>query len=155
MAPLAHAMRFVDHEHAHLSCEQALEEIAVLEPLRCQIEKLALPILDLAMRFPRLAAGEMGVHGDSVDALGIELVLLVLHQCDERADDNCKSGEGYCRQLVNERFAAACGHYDEGVASFQQRFDRLPLSAAEIIMAEALAQQCASFGLVYVFCHGA
>ena len=41
VAPLAHAVRFVDHEQADGSREQSLEEIAILEPLGREVEDLA------------------------------------------------------------------------------------------------------------------
>ena len=48
-------MRFVDDEEAHLAREQALEEIAILESLRREIENLAFAVLDLSVRLARLS----------------------------------------------------------------------------------------------------
>ena len=56
--PLAHAVRLVDDEQAHGAREQSIEEVAVLEPLRREIEDLALALLDLPRRLARLAASE-------------------------------------------------------------------------------------------------
>ena len=43
-------------------------------------------------------------------------------------------------------------HDDECVTSFEQRVDRLPLSAPKIIMAKALTQQSTSLGFIYLSC---
>ena len=81
------------------------------------------------------------MHGERVDAVRVQLVLLVLHERDERADDDRQAGEQERGKLVDDRLPAAGRHDDERVATVEQRLDRFPLAGAEIGMAEALAQQ--------------
>src|SRR5512143_610668 len=153
MSPLAHAMCFVDDEETHLASEQALEEIAILESLGREVQKLAFSFFDLTMGFARFSCGEMRVHRDCIDALGFELVLLIFHERDERAHYDSESGQRECGKLIDERLAASRRHHDECIATIKECVDRLPLAFAEIIMAKALTQQSTSLGLIYLDCH--
>jgi hypothetical protein len=69
-----------------------------------------------------------------------ELVLLVLHQRDERADDERQPGQHEGGELVDERLAAARGHDDERVRAAQHGLDRLVLPVLEVVVAEALRE---------------
>ena len=102
VSPLAHAVCLVDDEQAHRAREQPIEEVAVLEPLGREVEDLALALLDLARRLARLARGEMRVHGERVHAVRVQLVLLVLHQRDERADDDGEPGKQQRGELIDD-----------------------------------------------------
>ena len=62
MTPLAHAVGFVDDEAGYWAREQVLEESAVLEALRGEIEDLAVAFLDKSMRLPGFRCREMRVH---------------------------------------------------------------------------------------------
>lgn len=90
----------------------------------------------------------MRMHRNGVYALRSQFVLLVLHQGDEWTDDDREAWCSERGELVYEGLSAAGGHDDHGVATVQQCLDGLPLAFAEIIMAEALAQQGTGFGLV-------
>lgn len=90
----------------------------------------------------------MRVHGDGVHTLGREFVLLIFHQRDERADNDREARCGERGELIYEGFAAAGRHDHQCVAAVEQGLDRLPLAFPEIIVAEALAEESASFGLV-------
>ena len=87
------------------------------------------------------------MHREGVDALGAELVLLVLHQGDERTDDDGEPVEHQRGELVDERLAAPRRHDDERVPPLEQRLHRLPLAMLEIGMPKLLPQQhaCAGF----------
>src|SRR6185503_7576323 len=75
-----------------------------------------------------------------IDALGRQLVFLVLHQCDEWADDDRKSRKEKRGELVYEGFPATRRHHDESVSTFEKRFYGIPLSAPEIGMTEPVHQ---------------
>ena len=93
------------------------------------------------------------MHRDRVDAVRDELVLLVLHQRDERADHDREPGEHQRGELVDERLAAPRGHHDDGVAPVEEGLDRLPLPFLEIGVAEAVAEQHDCAGFVPVLRH--
>ena len=86
--------------------------------------------------------------------MGRELVLLVLHQGDERADDDGQPGQEQRGQLIDDRFSASRRHHDEGVVSSEHGSDRLPLTGAKIGMAKALVEDSASAGLGDDLGHG-
>src|SRR5689334_5695455 len=94
------------------------------------------------------------MHCDSIDTLRRHLVLLVLHQCNERTHHNCQAWGCESSELINERFSTAGWHDDECVSALEQRLDRLPLSFTEIIMAEAFTQQGANACLIHLVGHG-
>ena len=86
------------------------------------------------------------MHGQRVDAVGGELVLLVLHQRDQRTDDHRQPREHQRGQLVDERLAAARRHDDQRVSSAEYGVDRFPLAFLEILMAEAIGEDSTRFG---------
>jgi hypothetical protein len=102
VSPLTDAVRFIHDEERHAPREQALEEIAVLEPFRREVENLAFTVLDLARRLARFGGVEMRVHGERVDPRGGQLVLLVLHQCDEGAHHHREPLQHQRGKLVND-----------------------------------------------------
>jgi hypothetical protein len=138
--PLAHAVRLVDDEQADLPREQRLEEVAVLEALGRDVQDVAPAAGERGLRVARLPRREVRVHGEHVDALRDELVLLVLHQRDERADDDRESGEHERRELIDQRLPAAGRHHDERVAPAEDVLDRLELPVLEVVEAEALGE---------------
>ena len=70
-----------------------------------------------------------------------ELRDLVLHESDERRDDNHGAlGVEHGWQLVAERFAPAGGHDDAGVASCGDAADDVLLAGAEGIVAPVAVQ---------------
>src|SRR3954467_5753709 len=131
-----------------------LEEIAILESFGCQIEHLTFAVADAPSHFAGLGPGEMRVHGKGIDTDGCQLILLVLHQRDERADDDGESGEQQRWELVDERLAAAGRHDDERIFSGENSSDRFPLAILEFSMAEALSEYAESAALRSLLRHG-
>jgi hypothetical protein len=66
---------------------------------------------------------------------------LVLHERDQRGDDDRGSFGNYCGQLVAERFASAGGHDDAGVASGEESADYALLERAEGVVSPVAAQR--------------
>jgi hypothetical protein len=120
VSPLAHTVGFVDHEETDGAPDQVLEKRAVLEPFGCEVQDLALAFADHAVCLTRFRGVEVRVHGDRLYAVGEELVVLILHQCDERRDNDRQPFEHHCRELVDERLAAAGRHHDECVATLSR-----------------------------------
>ena len=92
------------------------------------------------------------MHGHRIHALRQQFVVLVFHQGDERGDDDREAVQHHGAELVDQRLAAARRHHDEHVAAFRKGFYGLPLAAAEVFMAEPVAEMrdrlgfCNSFG---------
>jgi hypothetical protein len=56
----------------------------------------------LPVRFAALERREMRVHRNCIHSLCGKLVLLILHQGDERADDDGQAGQKESWKLVDE-----------------------------------------------------
>jgi hypothetical protein len=93
---------FIDDEQADGAREQSFEELTVLEAFGSEIENLPLSVLDLSMSLTGFRAGEMRMHRDSVDAVRGELVVLVLHECDQWAHHDGEPRQQHCGELVDE-----------------------------------------------------
>ncbi len=87
---------------------------------------------------------ERRVVGGGADAGRPQRVDLVLHERDERRDDDAGARPDHGRQLVAQRLAAAGGHEHERVAAGHEMVDDLLLVLAVLGEAEDLAQQVAS-----------
>src|SRR4051812_11021626 len=95
----------------------------------------------------------MRMHCYRAHALCGELVVLVLHQGDERTYDYGKSWKQHRRQLVDERLATARRHHDKCVLPRENGGSRFPLARAKIAMAKPLVKQQQGCFLRYTFWH--
>ena len=140
VTPLADAVRLVHNEQADRARQETVEEVAVLEALRGEIQNLTFAPLNLLMELARLAGRQVGVHCQRIHADGIQLVELVLHESDERADDERQPGHQDRRKLIDERLSAAGRHDHDGIAATQHSLHRLPLTLLEIAMSEPVGE---------------
>src|ERR1700686_2109646 len=102
MSPLTHAVRLIDDEETDRAREKVLEKSAVLETLGSEVKHFSLALGNLAVHLARLGGGEVRMHRDGAHALRGELVVLVLHEGDERTDDDRETGQQQSGQLVNQ-----------------------------------------------------
>ena len=152
VAPLADAVRLVDGEQGDAGRgapgvaqpAQPLEEPLGHERLGRHVQQVELAGVQGAQHAARLAGLERRVVGGGADAGRQQRVHLVLHQRDERRDDDAGAGADHGGQLVAERLAAAGGHEHERVTAGDQVVDDLLLVRAVLGEAEDLAQQGAS-----------
>ena len=93
------------------------------------------------------------MHRYRADTLRRELVVLVLHQGDERTYDDRQPREYNAGQLIDERFAASGRHDDECVLSGKYGIDRLPLAGTEVTMTKSFMKQLSSRFLRDLFRH--
>ena len=129
--PLGHAVRLVDGEQGDGAAVQQLDGLPHAQPLGRQVEQVELAgevgVLDLAPLERLLRrVEEPGAHaerGQRVD--------LVLHEGDQRRDDDAGALPDQRGHLVAERLAAAGGHEHERVAAADDGVDDLGLLAAE------------------------
>ena len=129
--PLGHAVRLVDHEQADPGVADALEEPGRGEPLGRDVEQ---PQVTARGALERPAVGRRVLLGvDQADVAGrdpLDRLHLVLHQRDQRRDDDREVGPHERRQLVAERLARAGRHDHQHVATVHRRLDRLALARA-------------------------
>ena len=126
VAPLRHAMRFVDREQRDRQPVEPGEKAVGEQPLRRDVEKVDLagsgPTADPALLLGRQA----GVQELGADAELTQRRHLILHQGDERADDDGGAVAEQGRDLIAQRLAAAGGHDDERVAAAHDAPSRSP-----------------------------
>ena len=140
-------MRLVDDEQADARVPDPLEEAGRREPLGRDVQQPRVAghgALDGAAVRRRILLGV-----DERDAAGrdpLERVDLVLHQRDERRDDERQVGPHQRRQLVAERLARAGWHHHQHVAAGDGGLDRLALAGPEPGEAEHLPQRLAGLG---------
>src|SRR5262249_45290446 len=87
-----------------------------------------------------LARPERGVEAQDLHPEHLELVVLVLHQRDERRHHQRGAGELERGELIAQRLAAAGGHDRERVLPVEDVPDRKLLTGAERADAEAPAR---------------
>ena len=134
-------MGFVNGDQRRLALGQHLAEARHAQPLRRNEEELQAAIQVIHASLPRLRPVEAGVNPPHPQAERQELGRLILHQRNQRADDQSRSAQRNRRQLVAERLAKAGRHHQQQVAPRNGRAaDRL-LIGAEARKAEDRAQQ--------------
>ena len=145
VAPLRDAVGLVDGEQLHVHAHDAQPERFRSQPLGSHVEELDVAVDAVVQGDVDLPGRESGVDGHGRDAPGPQAVDLVLHQGDERRDDDAETLAGERGNLVGERLAAARGHEREGVAARQHRPDDLGLHGAEFVEAPVAPQHVVYF----------
>ena len=144
VAPLRDAVRLVDDEQPDPRALHRLEERRRGEALGRDVQQAQLAGRRALER--RAVVRAVALRVDERDAAGRdrrERVDLVLHERDERRDDERQVVAHERRQLVAERLPGAGRHDDEHVARGRadRRADRLLLAGSEGVEAEMGAQR--------------
>ena len=147
VAPLAHTMRFVHGDHCHVQAGEGFPKAFELQPLWRDIEQIQLAGARQAHRFGEMLGRRGAGQRARCHAHFHEPVLLVLHQRDERRDHERQPRHADRRDLVAQRFSAACRQDRQGVAPAHQGGDDLPLAGTEGIVAKIFFQ-------CLFWCHG-
>jgi hypothetical protein len=126
----------VDGEQRDADVLDRLAEPLVLEPLGGDVQEPQLPAADLLHHVAVLVCREGRIEpagGDAARGQGIDLVL---HQGDQRRDDERHAGQEQGRQLVAERLAAAGGKDGRGRAALHKVLHHRLLAGAELSISE-------------------
>ena len=138
MPPLRHAVGFVDGKQRDFRLRQQHQRTVLHQAFRCDVEHVKLTgdqlPLDLLLRCPVQCRIEIG----SADANRFQCINLVLHQGNQRRDDDASAGPDQGRNLVAQRFAAASRHQHQRITAVNQRFDDFRLMRAETLVAKHL-----------------
>ena len=141
VAPLRDAVRLVDREERDSSARELREEALVVEALGCDVEELqraaAEPLADLAL----LVGTEARVEPGRLDPSSLQEVDLILHQRDQRRDDDRHAVEQQRRQLVAEALPAAGREDGERRPAGQQRLHDAFLPRPKGVEAERRREQ--------------
>jgi hypothetical protein len=143
VAPLRDAVRLVDGDKGWLALAEHLGEAGNAKPLRRDEEKLqgAAQVVDAGLS--RRLAIEAGVDAGDAQTACCKLGRLVLHEGDERTDDQCRAAASYGRQLVAERLSSAGGHDQQQIAPGDSGAADLLLINAEGWETEGAGEQIA------------
>ena len=74
------------------------------------------------------------------DSSAVQLVHLILHQCDERGNDEREPGEQNRRQLKAERLARARRHHGKDIATLENGTNERLLTLPERRVTEVALQ---------------
>ena len=114
MPPFADAMRFVDRDQRQPALVEQLAEALGRRPLRRDIEQVELArAKPLAGRARGRSSAEVSDGGADAERLG--RADLVVHQRDQRRDDQRGAVAGQRRQLVAQRLARPGRHHRQRV----------------------------------------
>ena len=148
VAPLAHAMRFVDGEQAEQAAfEQRVhlrQKAPIRHALRRRVQQSDFTAQQAPLDVAGFFAGQGGVEEGGVHARFVQRAHLVVHQRDQRrhhhGDAVPRSLARNGRDLVAKRFAAARGHEHQRIATCGHTVDDGLLRATKGVVAKNFAQ---------------
>ena len=120
VAPLRNAVRFVNGKEGDGDLGEAGEEILAHQPFRGDIEEVKFAGMELRQRLAGFRRLQGGVVNSGAHAVGLQGIDLILHQRDQRGDDDADAGAVQGRDLKTEGFAAAGRHEDKSVLAGDQ-----------------------------------
>ena len=139
-APLRDAMRFVDCDQTHRQFGERRQHLCRHQPFGRKIEKPRLPARGAAPGGDVVIAIARGVDRVGRHTRELQRRHLILHEGDQRRDDDGQAAQYQRRHLEAERFARARRHDGEDIASLEHRIHRLLLPRPERAEAEHIAQ---------------
>ena len=146
VSPLADAMRFVNGEQADFHRRDPVEKARAEQAFRCDVQQFQ----RAGTRGARHGACLLGVLGRIEEGRGDakfgQCGNLVLHQCDQRADDDGQSAAHQRGNLEAQGLAATGRHQHQRMLSFGNVADDVGLRAAEIRVTKYVAQDLAGVG---------
>ena len=140
VAPLGDAVRLVDREQGQARPAQQVQGALLHEPLGGEVEQVVVPGQQSALHGSGLFEVQGGVQVRGADAHRLQGLHLVLHQRDQRGDDDAGAFPQDRRDLVAQGLPAAGGHQHDGVAPGGDPVDDRGLVPAEGVVAEDGAQ---------------
>ncbi len=140
VAPLGDAVRLVDGEQRQLRAREQRQRPLLQQPLGRDIEDIEAARGDAAFERRLLAIVERRVEERGPDADLGQRLHLVLHQRDQRRDDDAGAGSNESRDLVAQRLAAAGRHQRQRIAAGDHGGDDVGLMRAELPEPEHVGQ---------------
>ena len=147
-------MRLVDGEQRYLHPRNGLHEARAAKSFRRDVQQIIDARPARLQPFLLLARRQRAVDVGGGDTLRLQGVDLVLHQGDERRDDQRAALAEDRRQLKAKGLAAAGRHHRQDVAPRQHRFDNGGLAGAKIAVPETCQQDVAGSAQGIGCCHG-
>ena len=124
-------MGLVDGQQIGAAIAEQLHEAGQGEALGRHIDEPQPPLGDGALGGEVLARRIAGVQGACGDAIGPQLLHLVMHERDEGGDHHGQPQPHHGRQLVAQRLAAAGGHDRQHILARENGAQHLLLPGPE------------------------
>ena len=112
----------------------------MLHPFRRQIEQLKPPLTEILNHAALFKPGEARVKRRRRDLSLLQAGHLILHERDERRNDQGQSGQESCRELIAERLALPSRHDGHRIAPIQHSANDLLLAGSKLCEAELFAE---------------
>ena len=133
-------MRLVDREQRDLQLLRERAEAVGQQPLRRDVEDLVSAEARVAVGLAQLLDGHGAVDAAGRDAGVLQGHDLILHERDERGDDQRDPRQQQRRKLIAEALSAARRHDAKHVPPGKRRVDQRLLSRTECRKAKILPQ---------------
>jgi hypothetical protein len=119
---------------------QGLDEVVAAEAFGGDVEEFVGAAAEAVDALLLLLEVERAVDEGGGQVARVQCVHLILHQGDERGDDDRHALAHERGELVAERLAAARRHHDDRVVAFEDGLDDFALARAELLEPEELPQ---------------
>ena len=139
VSPLRNAVCLIDDDQGERRVAQAFPHVWAQRFGR-QVDEFVVPSLESPQSSPTLVRRERRVDRRGAEPDVAERVDLVLHQADERGEDEHGPGHDAGRDLEGERLPRSGGHNAYAVPPRQDRVDDVGLSRPELVVTEDVAQ---------------
>ena len=136
VAPLRDAVRFVDSEEGDADPVEQRQRAIAHQAFGGDVEEVERARAGVGLDRPDFVESKRRVQVRSAHARLPQRLHLVLHQCDQRRDDDRDTVAEKGRDLVAERLAAAGGHDHEAVAAACDMLDDRFLLVSEHAVSE-------------------
>ncbi len=141
VTPLRDAVSLIhDQERDAAGCVEGCQKLRRLETLGRHVDQLGGVVLDVRGCVVRLAVGKSGVEFFYGDIGAGGLLLLILHEGDERRDHKDGFGQEEGGKLVGQGLSRSGRHDGKGVAAMEDAFEDLALAGPETLYPEAGAR---------------
>ena len=149
VSPLRDAVRLVNGDQCQLTAMQQRQTSLGQQTLRGHVQQLQFPLAQLTLDVGCLGCRQRGIEVGRCHTQLAQRRHLVLHQRNQRRNDNAHALAHQCRNLIAQRLAAPGGHQHQRVAATGHVFDDVVLQPPERRVAEHLVQDV--FGVHPVF----
>ena len=140
MAPLRNTVRLIHRQHRRRTVIEQAEEAFHHQPFRRDVQHLDGAVAAAGHNVQLLLAGLRRVVAGGGNAVGQQLVDLVLHQRDQRGNDQRQAVHHQRRDLVTQRLAAAGRHHHQAILPADRGVDNRLLARTELLVAKGIAQ---------------
>ena len=116
----------------------------MIQPLRRKKDNLCPPARELIQGVGALGGGHQAVEVDAGDALLLQVAHLVVHEGNQRRNDDGQPAHHHRRKLPAEALARAGGQEAQQIPPIKQGVSRLLLTGAKAADAESFAKNFAA-----------